>query len=99
MSEHEESGTASQRAIELPDEAPFDVGEEIEVGDLSTVQDVIMPAAKGVLIEIRKAAVKSTNDMGMKYLNLQMVLPFSSTMKSPLTFHSPLVYSAIMNLL
>lgn len=64
-----------EKGITLPDEAPFEVGEEIEVGDLSTVQDDIMPASKGVLVEIRKAAVKSTGDMGMKYLNLQMTLP------------------------
>ena len=62
-------------SVSLPDEAPFDVGEEIEVGDLSKIQSDIMPAAKGVLVEIRKAEVRNTKAMDVKYLNLQMVLP------------------------
>ena len=56
----------------LPDEAPFQVGEEIEVGDISDVQQALLPVAKGVHGQIRKAGIAKSNDGSLKSLKLEI---------------------------
>lgn len=50
----------------------FQVTDEIEVGDLSAVQEQILPKANGVRVQIVKAAVRPSKDGGLKSLNVQV---------------------------
>ena len=61
----------------LPDEAPFEVGEEIssDVNLDDKPESDVLPAAKGVLIEIKKAEMPKSKKGDLMYLKLQMRLP------------------------
>ena len=52
----------------------FDVLEDIEVEDLTTVRETrsVMPAVSGLKVRIHKAAVQSNNDDDIKSLRLQL---------------------------
>jgi len=67
------------------DDVPFDVEDEIEVGDLSEQEGGVLPAAQRVIGEIKKASVKrslldnkypeaSDNPCTFKYLNLEVAI-------------------------
>lgn len=51
---------------------PFDVTEEVEVGDLTAVQEEILPKANGVKVQIVKASVKPSKDKLLKSLNVMV---------------------------
>lgn len=58
--------------VTLPEEAPFQVGEEIEVGDLSGVQRSVLPAAKDVRFEVMSTSVETTKSGHIKYLKAKL---------------------------
>jgi hypothetical protein len=71
----DEGNDVIQPASGLPEEAPFQVGEEIEVGDLSDVQQDILPVSKDVHVRIRKASVAVSASKELKSLKLELELP------------------------
>lgn len=56
----------------MNEEVGFQVNDEIEVGDLSGVQESILPKASNVKAQIVKASVKTSKDENLKSLNLQL---------------------------
>lgn len=56
----------------LPEEAPFQVGEEIEVGDLSKVQRAVLPTARDVRFEVLGTSVAKTSSGYIKYLKARL---------------------------
>lgn len=58
--------------VALPEEAPFQVGEEIEVGDLSRVQRSVLPVARDVRFEVQSTAVAKTSSGFIKYLKVKL---------------------------
>lgn len=53
------------------DQVPFDVMDQISVGDLSAVQSSVMPQAQNVKVSIVKASVKASKDKDLKSLNVE----------------------------
>ncbi len=62
----------SEVALGLPEEAPFEVGEEVAVGDLSRVQRAVLPAAKDVRFEVMGTSVAKTSSGYLKYLKAKL---------------------------
>ena len=58
--------------LALPEEAPFQVGEEIEVGDLSKVQKSVLPAARDVRFEVLATTIEKTKSGYIKYLKAKL---------------------------
>lgn len=55
------------------DEAPFDVTDVIDVGDLSGVSDrILYPVSSNVLFSISKASIRASKDGSMKWLSCQV---------------------------
>ena len=71
-SEAYNDAAVQEEALGLPEEAPFEVGEEIEVGDLSRVQRSVLPAAKGVRFEVQSTSIEKTKSGYIKYLKAKL---------------------------
>lgn len=65
----------AEHAPSQVEEVPFQVGEEIEVGDISDVQQALLPTAKNVHGRIRKAGIAVNEDKTLKSLKLEIEMP------------------------
>ena len=60
--------------VELEQDAPFEINESVEVGDLSDVQAQILPVAQNVKGTIKKASLATNKDRSLKYIKLELQL-------------------------
>lgn len=53
-------------------EVPFEVTDEVVVGDLTAVQQAITPVAQNILVRIAKATVKTSESKDLKSLSVEL---------------------------
>lgn len=85
--------------METTEEAvPFDVVNEIEVGDLTEVRQEMLPIAQNVKVRIDKAAVKTSENKDLKSLSLELAIVDGILVGDEMKFMNKKVFTGFMDL-
>lgn len=79
------------------EQVPFEVTEEVQVGDLTTVQTEILPACQNLRVKIQKANVKTSKDKTLKSLNVQMQIVDGIQVGEELRFKGKVLFTGFMD--
>lgn len=77
---------------------PFDVQDEVSVGDLTAVQADILPVAQNVRVRIDKAAIDTSKDKALKSLKLELAIVDGIQIGDEMKYQNKKVFPGFMDL-